>query len=144
MKAAACETGRIRVLFVDDNDLVRHALATRLQREPWLTVVGQLSSADELPQQGVDAEADIVLVDLDMPGRDPFDAVQELRTRRPEARAVILSAHVRMDLIDRALQCGAWGYISKSAGLDAVIRGIRTVSEGDFVLGADLPDHDPA
>lgn len=139
MSATPCETRRLRVVCVDDNDLLRHALATRLQREPWLDVVGQLSSADGLPELGVRAEADIVLIDLDMPGRDPFAAIGELRALRPEARAVVLSGHVRMDLIDRALHSGAWGYISKSAGLDAVIRGIQSVSRGEFVLGADLP-----
>lgn len=130
---------RVRVLCVDDNKLVLEALASRFRREEWLSVVGLLSEADELPATAIEKRADIVLLDVDMPGRDPFDAMAELAGSRPHTRTIIVSGYVRADLVDRALACGAWGYLCKTAGADAIVEAIRRVQDGEFAFGPDVP-----
>ena len=132
-------TDCVRVLCVDDNDLVLQALTMRLRREPTLTVVGALAQADELPETALEKEADIVLLDVDMPGRDAFEAMADLANRRPEIRTIIVSGYVRADLVDRAIANGAWGYLNKTAGVSAIIDAIHRVRAGEFAFGPDLP-----
>jgi DNA-binding NarL/FixJ family response regulator len=134
-------TGCVRVLCVDDNNLVLEALTMRLRRAPNLTVVGTLPQADQLPEIALEKQADVVLLDIDMPGRDAFDAMAELARQRPEIRTIIVSGYVRADLVDRAIANGAWGYLNKTAGVEAIIDAIRRVRAGEFAFGPDLP-HD--
>jgi DNA-binding NarL/FixJ family response regulator len=56
----------------------------------------------------------------------------------PNMRVVILSGHVRRELIDRAIESGAWGYVSKHDGADAVVAAIRSVARGEFTLGPEV------
>lgn len=129
----------VRVLCVDDNRLVLEALTMRLKREPSVEVVGTLEQADDLPQTALDKEVDVVLLDVDMPGRDAFEALADLARQRPETRTIIVSGYVCADLIDRAIASGAWGYLNKTAGVDAILDAIRRVQEGEFAFGPDLP-----
>lgn len=131
----------VRVLCVDDNALIIEALVVRLSMEPWLRIVRILDQADELVEAAIDSQADIVLLDVDMPGKDAFEAMADLVAGRPESRCIMLSGHVRTDLLDRAVAGGAWGYVAKSAGAEAILKAIRGVCDGQFVLSADLESH---
>jgi two-component system response regulator DesR len=128
----------VRVLCVDDNALFRRALIVGLRREPWITVVGELETPDELTARAAECRPDVVLLDLDMPGRDPFDAIEELRTTSPNARVLVLTGHLRLDFVDRAIERGAWGYLSKSVSIEQLLNAIREVASGSFVFGADV------
>ncbi len=129
----------VRVLCVDDNALIIDALTVRFALEPWIQVAGVLPQADGLVETALETKADIVLLDVDMPGRDAFDALAELSSLCPDVRAIMVSGHVRGELLDRALESGAWGYISKTAGADAVVSAIRSVRDGEFVFSPDVP-----
>jgi DNA-binding NarL/FixJ family response regulator len=76
----------------------------------------------------------VVLLDIDMPGLDPFEAIQELQGVCPEVRVIILSAFVRDHYIDLAWRAGAWGYLAKSDAPDEIIKGIRDVTRGDVAF----------
>src|SRR5690606_18271269 len=128
----------VRVLCVDDNALIVQALNHRLAMEPWLHVVDVLQRADHLAEAAVATSADIVLLDLDMPGRDAFDALEKLVLWRPETRCIMLSGYARTDLLDRAASVGAWGYVTKHAGAEAVVAAIRGVCDGQFVISPDV------
>ena len=133
-------TESVRVLCVDDNRLVLEALTMRLRREPTLDVVGTLPQADDLPQTAMEKEVDVVLLDVDMPGRDAFEALADLAQQRPDTRTIIVSGYIRADLIDRAIAAGAWGYLNKTSGVDAIIDAIRRVRAGEVAFGPDLPN----
>jgi two-component system response regulator DesR len=126
----------IRVLCVDDNDLVVEAIQIKLshsrQEFEWL---GQLSTADHLVTTAMHERPDVVLLDIDMPGRDPFAALAQLSELFPQVRVIMLTGYVRRDLIDRAVEAGAWGYISKHDGADILIDAIHNVMRGEFVMG---------
>lgn len=121
----------IRILCVDDHAFVVEGLAARLEVESDLELVGRLESADDLVDEVIRTGADIVLLDLEMPGADPFQAIEELRRQRPNTRAIVLSAFVRDHYIDAAYRAGAWGYLSKSDAPETVIDGIRSVARGE-------------
>lgn len=128
---------QIGVLCVEDNDLVAHALERKL-RGCNLRWLDRLSSAAGLLEAVNRTMPQVVLLDVDMPGPDVFQAMREVLAAYPESRILIFSGHVRPQLLERAIECGAWGYISKSDGEDALVQAIRDVSAGEFVLSPEV------
>ncbi|MHC4775969.1 MAG: response regulator [Planctomycetota bacterium] len=129
---------RIRVLCVDDHAFLVDGLKIRLQVETDMEFVGRLETADDLITQVQRTQANIVLLDIDMPGADVFEAIDELRRRRPQVRAILLSAYLRDQYLDSAFACGAWGYLSKGDSPDTVIAGIRKVAGGETAFSPEL------
>lgn len=129
--------GQIRVVCVDDNPAVAHALGVTLSRAG-LHCVGTLAGADGLVHIVREACPDVVLLDVDMPGKDPFEAVLELVGICPDVRVLFLSGHVRRQLVDRAIECGAWGYLSKSDSTDAIPEAIRRCVAGEVVFSPEV------
>lgn len=128
----------IRVLCVDDNPLVADALSTRLRLAGGFDCVGHLLDATTMLEEVHRLQPDIVLMDLDMPGAEPFEIMRILSGTHPETRVLVLSGHVRRDLLDRAVEFGAWGYLSKNDDAETLIAAIRRVANGEFVLGPEL------
>jgi len=128
----------IRVLCVDDHAFLVAGLQARLDVEPGMEFAGHLETADNLVAQVRRAKADIVLIDIEMPGADVFEAIHDLRHRCPDVRAILLSAHVRDQYLDSAFSSGAWGYLTKGDSPDEVIDGIRRVALGESVVSADV------
>jgi two-component system response regulator DesR len=127
-------TNHIRVMCVDDNELLAVAIERRMSSEPDFEWVGWLSEIDNVTPQVMKTTPDVVLLDIDMPGRNVFELVVELTETVPQARVVMFSGYVRTDYIDRAVECGAWGYASKNDNMDEVLIAIRRVAAGEFVL----------
>ncbi len=131
----------IRVLCVDDNDEVAEALRIRLGLESDMHWLGRLDRADDLASAATRLRPDVVLLDIDMPGKSPFRALRELGLLDGiNPRVVMLSALVDVDLIDRAVEAGAWGYLSKSAATSTIAETVRRVAAGEFVLGAEASE----
>ncbi len=128
----------IRVLCVDDHAFLGEGLKARLDVEPDMEFVGYLSTAGNLAGHARRTRADVVLLDIEMPGEDAFEQMAELNRLSPHVRTILLSAHVRDHYIDAAYPAGAWGYISKSDSPDAVIDGIRKVHSGEPAFGAEV------
>ncbi len=128
----------IRVLCVDDHAFLVEGLKARLDVEPDMEFVGHLSTAGNLAGHVRRTRADVVLLDIEMPGEDAFEEMAELNRLSPNVRTILLSAHVRDRYIDAAYEAGAWGYISKSDSPDAVIDGIRKVHGGEPAFGAEV------
>lgn len=121
---------KITVLLVDDHALVRGAIAERLNREPDLTVVGIAASADEAICKATEVRVDIILMDIDMPGLNCFEAARRLRTIRSETRIIFLSAHTQDRYIEQALSVKAHGYLTKRESPEKVVAAIREVAAG--------------
>jgi two-component system response regulator DesR len=128
-------SGQIRVLCVDDNPFVADAVRIRLGLHNGFDWVGHLSSADNLVNEVRDLQPDIVLLDIDMPGKDSLKALEELSNAHPCVRTVIVSGYERDDYLDKAVEAGAWGYVSKNDGPDQIISAIREVHAGRFAFG---------
>ena len=130
----------IRVLCVDDNDLLADAIEMNLKLAGGFEWLGRLKSAGGLLKRCNHDAPDVVLLDIDMPGKDPFVALEQITESCPDVRVLMLTGLVRSDLIDRAIDAGAWGYISKNDGL-ALIPAIKRVVSGEFVLGPEAHTH---
>jgi DNA-binding NarL/FixJ family response regulator len=128
----------IRVFCVDDHAFLIDGLQARLSMAPDMEFVGRLSSAEDLVAEVKRTRADVVLLDIEMPGPDPFEAVEDLRRQCPDVRVIILSAYVRDHYIDAAVKAGAWGYVSKEDDPDSIVDAVRQVTAGAFAFGPDV------
>lgn len=124
----------ISILCVDDNPAIAEALRCMIENERGMSWVGHLETADRLTPEAQGLEPDVVLLDLDLPGRPAFDALAELVQIVQDVRVIILSGHMSERLIDQALDAGAWGYVNKNEGPGAVIQAIHRVIAGECVF----------
>lgn len=129
----------IRILCVDDHEVLLEGLAARLRAEPDFALVGRLASADDLIAEASRCRPDLVVLDISMPGTDPFEAAADLQAALPGIRTVFLSAYLRDGYLDRAYEAGAWGYLYKGDPLDDVLDGLRRAAGGEFVMSPAIP-----
>lgn len=125
---------RNRILCVDDHPFVAEGLRARLALEPDLEWAGWLPSAQGLMQELKKTPADVVLLDIEMPGPDPFEVLRDLKNRFPEVKALLLSAFIRDHYFEAAVSGGAWGYLSKSDPPERIVAGIRQALMGQFAV----------
>lgn len=123
-------TDAIKILLVDDHELVRGALAARLQREPDLHVVGTAATADEAIAKAIESSPDVIVMDIDMPGLNCFDAARTIASVRPEAAVIFLSAFTHDRYVEDALRVNARGYLTKRVSPETVVKAIREVASG--------------
>lgn len=125
----------IRVMCADDNDLLAQAIERALDAHPRLAWAGRVGDARTLLADVRRHAPDVLLLDVDMPHRDSFEALAELTVAEPRVRVVVLSGHVRRDLVERALEAGAMGYLSKNEDTGVILRGIEDAAAGRLALG---------
>ncbi len=124
----------IRILCVDDHTFLIDGLRAKFDMERDLECVAALPNAEGLVAEAKRLKPDIVLLDIEMPGPDPFESADDLRRQCPDVRTIFLSAYVRDHYITAAVKAGAWGYFSKSEDADTLVEGIRKVAAGDFAF----------
>ena len=125
----------IRLLCVDDHAFLVEGLRARFAMESDFELAGRLPTAEGLIDEVKRTRAQIVLIDIEMPGPDPFDSISELKRVNQDVRVIMLSAYIRDHYIEAAYKAGAWGYFCKSDEMDAIVEGIRKVASGEFALG---------
>ena len=121
---------KITILLVDDHALVRGALGERLNREPDFVVVGSTESADGAIRKATEGHIDIILMDIDMPGLNCFEAARRLNVICPKTRVIFLSAFKHDRYIEQALEVKAHGYLTKRESPERVVAAIREVAAG--------------
>ncbi len=122
----------MRVVVVDDEALLRESLTAVLNREADLTVVGDAADAGEAINVCRSLMPDIVLMDIDMPGKVSFYAVREIRASCPNTKILFLSAYFYDRYIEEALAVQASGYLTKHESPDEVITAIRQAAAGEI------------
>ena len=128
---------RVRVLFVDDNRLMAEGLERRLGFEKSVQYVGWEMAAENAIKAAEATRADVVVLDVDMPG-DSFQVLRDFGRAKGQPRVVMFSGHIRKDYVDRAIDAGAWGYVSKNESMECVVEAIQRVAAGEFVLSPDV------
>jgi DNA-binding NarL/FixJ family response regulator len=131
------EQRKIAVMCVDDNPLVADAVRIKLARTGEFEVSTWLSSADGLLEAARKLCPQMVLLDLDMPGVDPLKAAEEMMRLCPHSKIIVFSGHVRADLIEKALQAGAWGYVSKHDAENELVSVMRLVSKNQIAFSTE-------
>ncbi|MGV9910407.1 response regulator [Streptomyces tendae] len=124
----------VRVVIVDDEQLVRMALRLVIDGEPDLTVVAEAADGDAALAAVAEQRPDVVLMDVRMPGRDGLDTTRELLTRPDPPRVLMLTTFDSDDLVLGALRAGALGFVLKDTPPPGILDAVRTVADGDPVL----------
>ena len=124
----------IRVLIVDDHAIVRQGLEQFFETVPDIEVVGAASDGAAALAKLREVAADVVLMDIAMPGVDGVEATRRIVAADPDAKVVILSAYADEDRILDALHEGARGYVLKHGDPQTVLRAVRAAYAGDAVL----------
>ncbi|WP_162909855.1 response regulator [Aggregatilinea lenta] len=128
------QTAPIRVLIVDDHDMVRSGLEVFLETFEDLLLVGQASNGEEAVRLCVDLQPDVVLMDLVMPGMDGVAATRNILGVCPTVKIIALTSFKEKDLVHDALQAGAISYLLKNVSIDDLSNAIRSANLGRSTL----------
>lgn len=128
----------IRVLIADDHALVRQALKLALEKSGDIDVVGEAASGEEARQRAREQHPDVVLMDMNMPGMGGVEATRRLRDLRPPVRVLGLSQFAKGPYVERFLQAGGTGYVSKYAATEQLLQAVRKTAAGQFCVSPDI------
>jgi DNA-binding NarL/FixJ family response regulator len=131
-------TGAIKVVLIDDHDLVREGLRSVLSRHDDIKVVGEAATASAAVDVVVDSRPDLVLLDLRLGEADGTTVARDLRSKGVDAKILVLSIHDTSRHLREALAAGADGYLLKSVSGGALADGIRKAVAGETVIGQEF------
>lgn len=130
----------LKLMLVDDHDVVRTGLGTVLALEDDLEVVCEAASGEESLARLESAQVDVVLMDVMMPGMGGVAACREIRDRFPSVRVLMLTSSSDDEAVLSSLVAGASGYLLKNVRREELVRAIRLVSEGHQMLDPAVTD----
>jgi NarL family two-component system response regulator LiaR len=130
------DSGKTRVLVVDDHEMFSDALAMLLTRQPDVLLVGSARDAEEAIRllDDDEIEPDVVLMDLDLPGINGIQATRRIRQILPDAKVVVLTAMQDPEIIADALAAGACGFVPKTRAVDELMDVVRRAAAGELVM----------
>lgn len=128
----------IRVVVIDDHELVRSALSLALRAESEIDVVGTARTVDDAVRVVASARPDVALLDLRLGRERPVDRMAELLAASPATRMLVVTAWATRQTLESALAAGARGVLSKSQRLDELVDGVRRVHRGEVVICPEL------
>ena len=128
----------IRVLVVDDHALVREGTVKLLGQDGDIEVVGQAAGAREAMDLVVETGPDVAVVDINVPGRGGLAFVRRALAHHPDLRVLVLSAYDEPEMVDEAIEAGVSGYLLTTASTSELLRAVRAVAAGIFVLDGAL------
>jgi len=122
---------KIRLILVDDHQLVRTGIANLLAGEPEFEIIGEAADAKELIALLKQALPDIVVLDIALPGMSGIEITKKLHSEYPSVRILILSMHTSEEFIFNAINSGARGYLPKNTSRRELIEAINAVKRGE-------------
>jgi DNA-binding NarL/FixJ family response regulator len=126
--------GTVRVVLVDDHEVVRLGLISLLEDVAWVEVVAEAGTAAEAVACVATHQPDAVIMDIRLPGDSGIEACHEITRQWPDTRVIMLTSHVDDELIFRALQANACGYVLKQVGNQALVEALNRVRHGESLL----------
>ncbi len=131
-------SGRLRVVLADDHAVVRTGYRRLLELEDDMEVIADFGDSDSTCAWFARHAADVLVLDLSMPGRGGLETLARVKGRQPALRVLVFSMHDSPAMVDQALKAGADGYLTKSSEPDALIDAVRRVARGERPLSADV------
>jgi two-component system, NarL family, invasion response regulator UvrY len=131
----------IRILLVDDHELVRTGIAALLNAADDVTVVGIAESGEQAVDQVVLLSADVVLMDINMPGIGGVEACRRILRRDPSVKIIAISAHNDGPIPQQLLKLGVMGFISKGSSVEEMLLAIRKVMTGKRYLCTEVANN---
>ena len=124
----------LRIIIVDDHEVVRLGLRALLDRHPDFTVVDEAGTAKEAIQKVEAHRPEVVVMDIRLPGGSGIDACREITQRLPGTKVIMLTSYAEDEMLFEAIAAGAAGYVLKQIGGDDLVRAIEAVGRGEALL----------
>ncbi len=131
---------KIRVLIADDHGIVRQGIEKVLSKASDIHLVAQAETGDEVLQKLKEIPTDVLVMDIEMPGKNAWDILVELKNNYPKLKIIILSIFPEEKYGPRFIKGGASGYLSKSAAPSNLVDAIRKVNQGSKYVSPKLAD----
>ena len=129
-----------KIFLVDDHEIIREGLKRILNAEPDMEVVGEIDNGNEVMKEVTETDCDILLLDLNIPGRKGADLIEELKRKKPKLQVLILSISPEEQFALPLLRAGASGYLCKDSALSELVLAIRKVYSKGRYLSASLAE----
>jgi len=120
----------VRILIVDDHELIRRGMATLLKEKFKGVEIGQAEDAKSGLRAALDEEWGLVMADIGLPGRSGLEMIQDIKRQKPGLPILVISGHSERDYALRALKLGASGFVSKSSGSEILVTAVQKILEG--------------
>ncbi|WP_088332788.1 UvrY/SirA/GacA family response regulator transcription factor [Lacimicrobium sp. SS2-24] len=128
----------IKILLVDDHDLVRTGIRLILKAESSFNVIGEASSGEDAVKFCRNHEPDVVLMDMNMPGMGGLEATKKILRYSPDIKVIVLSMYKENPIPTKVMQSGAWGFITKDAESEEMNRAIFQVCSGQKYIAPEI------
>ncbi|MGC9333100.1 MAG: response regulator [Anaerolineae bacterium] len=129
---------KLRILLVDDHEVVRVGVRALIDRQAGMEVVGEAGTVREAINQAEQLAPDVVVLDIRLPGGDGLEACRQIKARRPDTRVIILTSFPDDEVLFDAIAAGADGYVLKQIGSDDLIQALESVGQGQNLLDPSL------
>ncbi|MBI5493182.1 MAG: response regulator transcription factor [Deltaproteobacteria bacterium] len=127
-------SNKIRVLIVDDHQVVREGLSSVLRSKDYIEVVGMAADGKEAVKKARELTPDVVLMDISMPNMNGVEATRRIKKENPQIRVVVLTMYADDEYIFDLVSAGAAGYLLKDADSAQIAKAIRAVSRGESMI----------
>ncbi|HZD57099.1 MAG TPA: response regulator transcription factor [Anaerolineales bacterium] len=124
----------IRLMLVDDHEIVRTGLKSFLETQPGFEVVAEASTGEEAVYGAAEHKPDVVVMDITMAGMDGLEATRRLKSAHPDCQVLALTVHQDKQYFFEMLASGATGYVTKQAAAEELVLAIRSVADGNVYL----------
>ncbi len=128
----------IKVLLVDDHELVRTGIRRLLDDTTGIKVIGEAETGEQAFLEVKKLKPDVVLMDVNMPGIGGLEATRKLIQLDPSLKIIVVTIHSEQPFPTRLLEAGASGYLTKDCGINEIVNAIRTVCEGERYISSDV------
>lgn len=128
----------IKVLLVDDHELVRTGISRLLQDVNGIEVIDEANSGESAIDSVKQNTPDVVLMDVNMPGIGGLEATSKLLKIHPDLKVIIVTVHIEDPFPSRLLKAGAMGYLTKGSPIDEIVKAIKTVHNGKRYVASDV------
>lgn len=132
--------GQIRVMLVDDHEVVRQGLKALIENDPELIVIGEAGGVQEAVERAAIVRPDVIVMDVRLTDGSGIEATREIRAKHPEIRVIMLTSFADDEALFASIMAGASGYVLKQVRGNDLVRSIKTVAEGGSLLDPSMTE----
>jgi DNA-binding NarL/FixJ family response regulator len=134
VKALKVKQDMLKIMLVDDHEVVRLGIKALLSNYPEFEVVAEASNAEEAVSRALEYKPDAIIMDIRLPGKSGIDATKEIVEHLPDSKIIMLTSFAEDELLFDAINAGAIGYILKQIGSDDLLNALDAIGRGEALL----------